>query len=964
MGFITTTDEHIASGGTISGNLTIDADLTVSGSTAITTNEVIQGTSIIDVTNTEAFLVRKNGDGGDLLVADTTNMRVGIGVAPDGKFHIESGSAGTVGTLSYADDLIIENSGAVGISLRSPDGNSGSIVWQSDTSDNIARIYGAYNSGDEILAFETVGTERMVIDDSGNIGVGTSTPSTLVEIQGGLTTTGAVLTLSTKEPTIVANDVLGKINFQSPLDTGADSDLVGASIHALATDTFSDTVNATDLIFSTGASETATEKMRIASTGAITLAGTLTVNGTNTTIANATNPYLYINDTNAGAAIFQQSGNDTRIGSDSNTQVLFVQSNATAMTISTDKYLGIGTSSPATNLHVKTTDGNHGIEIESDSAAVLTFDHAGNDEARILFKEADTTEGSIIYTSTGTDTMQFKVGSNGERMRITGGGNVGIGIAAPDGAGLHIHSATAGTVTAHANADELVVEGDGATGISILTADDETGAIMFGCPSDTQAARITNVQSTGVFTVGASQTNGVLKLEAGAGTTRMIIDDNSRISLSNNDTGTSSTVFGYLAGMPGSANALGNVFIGQEAGENVGSHDSDGNVMIGYRAGRGTFTAATDHNIGIGYTALNVLTSGHGNVVMGSGAGIAIQDAESNVAIGRNALGQVVSSNQSIAIGFNSGYGLTTGANNTVIGAEALYNSADIDRAVVIGKNALYAGNATSGADGTIAIGYDAARALTSGGQNIAIGYEALHDCTTGRRNTVIGYQAADTLTAGSDDNTAVGYAALGAGNHDTTHQNSCFGYGAGDTITTGSNNTCLGSQANVSASGAVGQIAIGQAVTCTADNTATLGIGSNTASLGLDGSDTSWAAASSDKRLKENIETSSAGLDVINDLRPVTYNWKKAKDVDNGMPQYKDSEEPVLGLEYGETLHGFIAQEVKEVVDNHSSLKEGFKMWKLKDDGTQTVADGNLIPILVKAVQELTAKVEELEKK
>ena len=36
--------------------------------------------------------------------------------------------------------------------------------------------------------------------------------------------------------------------------------------------------------------------------------------------------------------------------------------------------------------------------------------------------------------------------------------------------------------------------------------------------------------------------------------------------------------------------------------------------------------------------------------------------------------------------------------------------------------------------------------------------------------------------------------------------------------------------------------------------------------------------------------------------------------------------------------------------------------MWKLKEDGTQTVADGNLIPMLVKAVQELTAKVEALE--
>jgi len=142
------------------------------------------------------------------------------------------------------------------------------------------------------------------------------------------------------------------------------------------------------------------------------------------------------------------------------------------------------------------------------------------------------------------------------------------------------------------------------------------------------------------------------------------------------------------------------------------------------------------------------------------------------------------------------------------------------------------------------------------------------------------------------------------------------------------------------------------------------LGIGSNTASLGLDGSDTSWAAASSDERLKENIETSSAGLGFINDLRPVTYNWKKAKDVDESLPQYEDSNNPVLGKEYGETLHGFIAQEVKQAIDSHEELADGFKMWKLKDDGTQTVADGNLVPILVKAVQELSAKVEELEEK
>ena len=36
--------------------------------------------------------------------------------------------------------------------------------------------------------------------------------------------------------------------------------------------------------------------------------------------------------------------------------------------------------------------------------------------------------------------------------------------------------------------------------------------------------------------------------------------------------------------------------------------------------------------------------------------------------------------------------------------------------------------------------------------------------------------------------------------------------------------------------------------------------------------------SAPSDQRYKENIETSTAGLGFINDLRPVTYKWKMKK--------------------------------------------------------------------------------------
>ena len=65
-----------------------------------------------------------------------------------------------------------------------------------------------------------------------------------------------------------------------------------------------------------------------------------------------------------------------------------------------------------------------------------------------------------------------------------------------------------------------------------------------------------------------------------------------------------------------------------------------------------------------------------------------------------------------------------------------------------------------------------------------------------------------------------------------------------------------------------------------------------------------------------------------------------------------------------GKYNHGFIAQEVKEVIDNHD-LKEGFGMWMEDDaDGRQRVGDADLMPIMVKAIKELSAQIEELKAK
>ena len=91
----------------------------------------------------------------------------------------------------------------------------------------------------------------------------------VMDIRGDLAT-GGRLVLSTTEPTVVDGNELGRIDFQAPLDTaGTDAILVAASIYAEADATFSSSVNATELVFATGASEAAAEKMRLTSDGKV-----------------------------------------------------------------------------------------------------------------------------------------------------------------------------------------------------------------------------------------------------------------------------------------------------------------------------------------------------------------------------------------------------------------------------------------------------------------------------------------------------------------------------------------------------------------------------------------------------------------------------------------------------------------------------------------------------------------------
>ena len=60
--------------------------------------------------------------------------------------------------------------------------------------------------------------------------------------------------------------------------------------------------------------------------------------------------------------------------------------------------------------------------------------------------------------------------------------------------------------------------------------------------------------------------------------------------------------------------------------------------------------------------------------------------------------------------------------------------------------------------------------------------------------------------------------------------------------------------------------------------------------------------------------------------------------------------------------MHGFIAQEVKEVLDKHSSERDSnFSGWKEGEDGMQHTSREMFVIPLIKAVQELSAQVNTL---
>ena len=95
---------------------------------------------------------------------------------------------------------------------------------------------------------------------------------------------------------------------------------------------------------------------------------------------------------------------------------------------------------------------------------------------------------------------------------------IGAGITSADGGQLHVYTASAGSVQAHADADEGVFENSGNSGITILSGASNTGNIHFG-DTDNDIGKISYNHSTNGFTVTANNATAAAISSAGVLTT-------------------------------------------------------------------------------------------------------------------------------------------------------------------------------------------------------------------------------------------------------------------------------------------------------------------------------------------------------------------------------------------------------------------------------------------------------------
>lgn len=340
-----------------------------------------------------------------------------------------------------------------------------------------------------------------------------------------------------------------------------------------------------------------------------------------------------------------------------------------------------------------------------------------------------------------------------------------------------------------------------------------------------------------------------------------------------------------------------NTFIGQESGAN--NTTGNGNSFLGFKSGISNLTGIDNSFLGSQAGYLN--TIGSQNTFLGKGAGLNNVDGSDNTYLGFQSGAANVSGTGNSAVGFQANFQGTSGNYNSFFGSNAGESNTGSDN-VVVG----FSSGSKNAGNFNVFTGNYAGFSNTAGNENTYLGDNAGYHGSIAHSNTYVGSKSG-FFNLNGVENVFIG---TKAGFNNASGQNVFVGCRAGEWNVAGQKNTYLGYEAEGNPN-LINATAIGAFAKVTADNSLVLGRKANVGigvtapffqlHLSTDAAakagSPDWLVAS-DSRLKKNVADFTDGLDLLQKIRPVWFQY-------NGQAGIQTGDKKFVGI---------IAQEMQKI--------------------------------------------------
>jgi len=617
----------------------------------------------------------------------------------------------------------------------------------------------------------------------------------------------------------------------------------------------------------------------------------------------------------------------------------------------------------------QTINGKLEIYDVTNSRNVMTFDQSGkvgmgtispapDYGSDIVLEIKGATSPGLVINDTGQGS-KYGIHADSNDLKITYGsgalatfqndGKVGIGESVPLGK-LHVKTADSGA-TADGSADELVIEGSGNTGMSILSGASSSGSIYFGDSGTNWDGYIAYSQANRAMTLGTAAGAGSVTINStgnvGIGTNSLDISGNGSsyvgLSIIKTSGGDRSAFIELGDNQNADTGHIGNINF-------VGHYQNAGHKVMGQIG-----AAASGSTSGQRGSYLHFKTKDNGSSTLSERMRI---DSSGNVGIAKTSLATWSSGYNALQVGGRGFVGAHTGS-DLYLGQNASFNSGWKYEQSVPASMTQHSGGkithfvAPAGTAGN-AISWNTAMDITAEGTTTLAGsYSA-----TNSVNYVLRLQSSSSGTAVAGHGTGIQF--LGERNDGNaqslaliqavTSTNSGTSIAADLSFSTGSGGA-PSERLRINSSGR--QIYNGSS---TANGHANFvgEVGSSSKAIMFEHtngggecgkiittSNTAVLSNTSDYRLKENVNYTWDATTRLKQLKPARFNW--------------------INDETNTLVDGFLAHEVSSIVPSAVyGEKDGVDEHGNPD--WQGIAVTELVPLLVKTIQELEARITELE--